>query len=134
MSGTQTPTGQTQAPVNFTQADLDQARAEGHQAGATAERQRVTGILAHEAAVAHPAMARQCIDSGLSAEQSTAILGTAPKNILVEASIKPGNAFAAAMASVSNPDVSGIEATNADAQNQEAVLAGQILSAFGIKS
>lgn len=134
MSGTQTPTGQTPAPVTFTQADLDQARAEEHQAGATAERQRVTGILAHEAAVAHPAMARQCIDSGLSAEQSTAILGTAPKAIQAEAIAKPGNTFAAVMASVGNPDVSGIEGVSADAQNQEAALAGQILSAFGIKS
>lgn len=133
MTGTATPTGQTPAPVTFTQADIDKARAEGHQAGATAERERISGILAHDAAVAHPAMARQCIDSGLTAEQSTAMLNTAPKNVQAEAVAKPGNAFAVAMASVGNPDVSGIEAS-ADVDNPEAALAGQILSAFGIKS
>lgn len=133
MSGTENPTGQTSAPVTFTQVEIDKARAEGHQAGATAERDRISGILAHESAIAHPAMARQCIDSGLTAEQSTAILGTAPKHIQVEAIAKPGNTFAAAMASVANPDVSGIEA-GAESDNPEAALAGQILSAFGIKS
>lgn len=45
----------------------------------------------------------QCINTGLTAEQSSAILGAAPKAPAAEA--QTDNAFAAAMANVGNPDV-----------------------------
>lgn len=102
MSGTQAPAGNASAPATFTQSDIDRARAEGVQEGTTAERARVGAVLGHEAASCAP-LALQCINTGLTAEQSTAILGAAPKAPAAEA--KPGNAFAAAMGAVGNPDV-----------------------------
>jgi signal peptide peptidase SppA len=102
MSGTQAPAGNTPAPAALTQADVDRARTEGVEAGAQAERARVGAILGHEAAACSP-LALQCINTGLTAEQSTAILGAAPKAPAAEA--QPGNAFAAAMTNVGNPDV-----------------------------
>ena len=113
MSGTQAPAGTAPTPAALTQAennrvqaglqpDVDRARAEGRQEGAQAERARVGAILGHEAAACSP-LALQCINTGLTAEQSTAILGAAPKAPAAEA--QPGNAFAAAMTNVGNPDV-----------------------------
>jgi superfamily II RNA helicase len=49
------------------------------------------------------------------------------------AEVKPNNAFAAAMAATGNPQVSGVEAS-AEAGNEEAALAGQILAAFSLGS
>lgn len=102
MSGTQETAGSAQASAALTQADVDRARAEGRQEGAQAERARVGAILGHEAATCSP-LAMQCINTGLTAEQSSAILGAAPKAPAAEA--QTDNAFAAAMANVGNPDV-----------------------------
>ena len=102
------------APVaaTFSQADLDQARA----AGASAERERVTAILGHARASTHLATAMQCISTGLSAEQAGAILATLP-----ETAQASGTGFAAAMAALPNPAVSGVEAS-APSAAPEAVL------------
>jgi signal peptide peptidase SppA len=131
MSGNTTPGGQASpAATAFSQADIDQARAAGAADGAKAERERVGAILTHEKASANMAMAVQCVNSGLTAEQAGAILGAAPAPIVaVQASA--GNAFAAAMAATGNPQVSGVEASG-DAANEEAALAGQILAAFSL--
>lgn len=113
------------APVaaTFTQADLDQARAEG----ASAERERVTAILGHVHAAANHGTAMQCISTGLSAEQAGAILATLPA-----AARADGSGFAAAMAAVPNPAVSGIEgaATPADPHADASALAAQIVAGF----
>ena len=132
MSGN-TQGGQPAAPDTpaLTQADIDKARAEGlaagHdeglKAGAQAERERVSGILAHAEAKGRTDLAVQCINTGLTVEQAGSILGAAPK--AAEAS---GNAFTAAMGAIGNPDVSGIEG-KPEAEG-EAAIAGSILQAF----
>lgn len=99
------------APV-ITQADLDRTRTEAHAAGVTAgvtaERERTAAILAHASAIEQTALAHQCITSGLSAEQATAILAAAPKPAALTAAVQP---FAAAMAAAGNPHIqAGIEA------------------------
>lgn len=113
------------APVaaTFSQADLDQARA----AGASAERERVTAILGHARASTHLATAMQCISTGLSAEQAGAILATLP-----ETAQASGTGFAAAMAAVPNPAVSGVEAAapSAAPEAEAAALAAQIVAGF----
>jgi signal peptide peptidase SppA len=124
MSGTENPTGQTTAPV-ITQSDLDKARAEGHAAGIAAESARVSGILALPSAKGNPELAQTCISTGLSLEQSTAILGAAPQPI-TGVTVAAANPFAAAMAATPNPDVSGIEG-NAN-NDKEAAAAASILS------
>ena len=130
------PGGQSAAaPISaasFTQADVDSARAQG----ATAERTRVSAILTHQCAGANMALAVQCINTGLSAEQATAILGVAaPAAAAAAASAASAqaasNPFAAAMAQVGNPKVSGIEG-RADAQDDPVALAGSWNRAFGI--
>ncbi len=131
MSGTETPTGQTTAPVTFSQADLDKALAEVQQAGANAERVRISAILGHDSATSCPALARQCIDTGLTVEQSAAILGAVPVPVQATLSaIVPGNAFAATMAALGNPDVSGIEGSAEQSENPEAEAAASILAVF----
>lgn len=131
MSATETPTGQTTAPV-INQSDLDKARAEGHAAGVAAESARVSGILALPAAKGNPELAQTCISTGLSLEQSTAILGAAPQPITAAAPAA-ANPFAAAMAAVKNPDVSGVEGKQDDphAAEQAAIDAGWA-KGFGI--
>ena len=121
MNGTENPTGQNTTPV-ITQSDLDKARAEGHAAGIAAESARVSGILALPAAKANPDLATTCISTGLSIEQSTAILGAAPQPI-AGVTVAAANPFAAAMAATPNPDVSGIEA-NANTDQEAATAAG----------
>ena len=135
MSGNTNPGGHTSATTAapaaaFSQSDIDQARAAGVAEGAKAERDRVGAILTHEKASANMALAVQCVNSGLTADQAGAILGTAPAQFAA-AEVKPNNAFAAAMAATGNPQVSGIEAS-AEAGNEEAALAGQILAAFSL--
>lgn len=132
MSGN-TQGGQPAAPETpaLSQADIDKARAEGHtagrdeglKAGAQAERERVSGILAHAEAKGRTDLAVQCINTGLTVEQAGSILAAAPK--AAEAS---GNAFSAAMGAIGNPDVSGIEG-KPEAEG-EAAIAGSILQAF----
>lgn len=113
----------TPAAAGFSQADLDRARAEGVEQGAQAERTRVGAILGHSAAACAP-LALQCITTGLTIEQSTAILGAAP----APAPAAAGNAFAAAMGAVGNPDVSGIEA--AAPENTDTAMAASIVGLF----
>ena len=133
MNPVNTPGGQsaansTSAAASFTQADVDTARAQG----ATAERTRVSAILTHQCAGANMALAVQCINTGLSAEQATAILGVAaPAASASAAAQAASNPFAAAMAQVGNPKVSGIEG-RADAQDDPVALAGSWNRAFGI--
>ncbi len=127
MTGTQAPAGNDPAaPAALSQADVDRARAEGVQEGAQAERARVGAILGHEAAACSP-LALQCINTGLTAEQATAVLGAAPQSVAPQA--KPANAFEGAMGAMGNPDVSGVE-PGAESQNTEAAMASQILTAF----
>lgn len=127
MSGTtnQAPAGAAAtAPVTLTQADIDSARAEGHAAGVAAERARTSAILGHEKAGGQAALALQCVSQGLSAEQSAAILAAAPAAAPAKAA---GADFAAAMAAMGNPKVTGIEAS-AGGGDDEAALAAQILA------
>jgi signal peptide peptidase SppA len=129
MSGTPAATGgQQPATPTFSQADLDRARAEGHDTGARAERDRVTGIFAHQAAASNVALSIQCVNAGLSVEQASGILGALPTPAAPAAA--QGTGFAAAMATLGNPQVSGIEAPQGDAATQEAALASQILASF----
>ena len=99
---TATTTTTAAAPATASQADLDKARAEG----AAAERARVTAITSHANAAANPAITQQCIATGLSAEQAKGFLDAAPTT----AAATTGNQFAAAMAALGNPNVSGVEA------------------------
>ena len=123
------PNAATIAPAaaTFIQADVDQARAAGHQAGATAERERASAILGHEAAATNMALAVTCVQTGLSAEQAGAILAAAPKP--AELTATANNGFAAVMGAIGNPAVSGIEAA-ATQGNDEAALAAQIVASF----
>ena len=122
-------TAATTAPAaaTFTQADVDQARAAGRQEGATAERERASAILGHEAAATNMALAVTCVKTGLSAEQAGAILAAAPKP--AELTATANNGFAAVMSAIGNPAVSGIEAA-ATQGNDEAALAAQIVASF----
>lgn len=123
MSGTSAPAGDDKQPATgLTQADLDKARAEGVEQGTQAERERVGVILGHESAACSP-LALQCINTGLSGEQATAILGAAPK---ADAAKNDSNAFNALMATLGNPDVSGVEAAP-EAENSEAAVAASIV-------
>lgn len=122
----------TQAAAMPSPADLDHAtrhaRAEGVEQGAQAERARVSAILGHASAGCAP-LALQCITTGLSTEQATAILGAVAPAAASAAAAPPNNAFAAAMAAVANPSVSGVEAAHAAATN-EADLAASIVGLF----
>lgn len=136
MSGTtpQAPAGAAStaatpaAGTAFTQADLDSARADGHQAGVTAERTRASSILGHERAGGQMALALQCVSQGLSAEQAAGILAASPASTPQAA----GNGFAAAMAAVGNPPVSGVEGAGG-AGGDEAALAAGIVNLFKTK-
>ena len=108
-------------------AEIERARAEGAQG----ERARVTAILGHGSAAAHMPLALQCIATGLSADQSTAILGAAgPAASAVPAAIPAaaaaaagGGEFARAMAAIGNPAVSGVEGAAPQAEQPGAVSA-----------
>jgi len=117
-------------PAAYTQEQVDAARAEGVAEGAKAERTRASGIFAHEAAAGRTQLAIQCVSSGLSVEQAASVLAASPA--APAASTQPGNAFASAMATLGNPDVSGVEGAPA-APNDEAALASQILASFGAR-
>lgn len=113
------------------------ARAEGHAAGVQAERSRVGAILGHERAGAHMGVALQCINTGMTTEQAAAVLGALPAQAAAaaaqQASASPNQAFAAAMAAVGNPAVTGVEAS-ADGVNPEAEAAAQVLATFRLAS
>ena len=134
MSGTTNEPGGPQAASSsapqggavLTQQQVDQAAAQGREEGAKAERERVAGIFAHAAAADRIQLAIQCVTSGLSVEQAGAILGAAP---VAAGAAGPGNAFAAVMTSLGNPDVSGMEERAGDGA-QETELAASIVSVF----
>lgn len=111
------------------------ARAEGHAAGVQAERARVGAILGHERASAHMGVALQCINTGMTTDQATAVLGAMPAQAAAATPAAAGanQAFAAAMAAVGNPAVSGVEAS-ADGANPEAEAAAQVLATFRLAS
>ena len=126
-AGVTTTTTTAAAPAIASQADLDKARAEG----AAAERARVTAITSHRNAAANPAITQQCIATGLSAEQAKGFLDAAP----AAATAAAGNQFAAAMAAMGNPNVSGVEAAapQGGAAEAQASSAGWA-KAFGVSS
>ncbi len=109
--------------------DLDRARAEGAQA----ERARVNAILGHASASANPALAMQCVNTGLTAEQASAILGAAAPQQAAQANAAQGNQFAQAMQNLGNPRVSGVEAEN-QRPDDPAAVAGSWDRAFGVQS
>lgn len=117
-------------------ADPAQARAEGHAAGVQAERVRVGAILGHERAGVHMAVALTCINTGLSAEQAGQIMAALPGAQPAAAAAAPSatasapNPFAAVMASIGNPAVSGIEPAAASAASEQETLAAQVLATF----
>ncbi|MDE1555340.1 MULTISPECIES: S49 family peptidase [Comamonas] len=116
------------APATGSQADLDKARAEG----AAAERARVAAITGHPNAAANPGITQQCIATGLSAEQAKGFLDAAPAAATTTASAQAGNQFAAAMAAMGNPNVSGVEAAAPDSAAATAQAAAGWGKAFGI--
>lgn len=116
------------APATASQADLDKARAEG----AAAERARVAAITGHPNAAANPGITQQCIATGLSAEQAKGFLDAAPAAASTTASTQAGNQFAAAMAAMGNPNVSGVEAAAPDSAAATAQAAAGWGKAFGI--
>ena len=94
---TDTPkAGANQQPADsFTSADIDRAYAEGQESGRKAEADRVASILAHadeKGCDLH--LAHTCIQQGLSADQSKAILDGAPKAAVLAATELPGLAHA----------------------------------------
>lgn len=97
--------------------------------GVQAERARVTAILGHANAAANPLITQQCIATGLSAEQAKGFLDAAPA-----AATAPANPFAAAMAAMGNPDVSGVEAVAAQADAGPAAISAGWDRAFGVNS
>ncbi|WP_286997479.1 MULTISPECIES: S49 family peptidase [Comamonas] len=126
-AGATTTTTTAAAPATASQADLDKARAEG----AAAERARVTAITSHANAAANPAITQQCIATGLSAEQAKGFLDAAPASATTAA----GNQFAAAMAAMGNPNVSGVEAAAPQGGAAEAQASGAGWDkAFGVSS
>lgn len=116
------------ALATASQADLDKARAEG----AAAERARVAAITGHPNAAANPGITQQCIATGLSAEQAKGFLDAAPAAATTTASAQAGNQFAAAMAAMGNPNVSGVEAAAPDSAAATAQAAAGWGKAFGI--
>lgn len=123
-TGIATAAATTAAPATASQAELEQARAEG----AAAERERVAAITGHANAAANPAITRQCIATGLSAEQAKGFLDAAPAVATTTANVQAGNQFAAAMAALGNPDVSGVEAA---APDSAAATAAQAAAGWG---
>lgn len=95
--------------------------------GVQAERARVTAILGHANAAANPSITQQCIATGLSAEQAKGFLDAAPA-----AATAPANPFAAAMAAMGNPDVSGVEAVATQADAGPAAISAGWDRAFGV--
>lgn len=126
---TTTTTTAAAALATASQADLDKARAEG----AAAERARVTAITSHANAAANPAITQQCIATGLSAEQAKGFLDAAPAAGAVASAAS--NQFAAAMAAMGNPNVSGVEAAAPQGGAAEAQASGAGWDkAFGVSS
>ena len=120
--------------ATHTPADLAQACSEGHAAGVQAERERTGAILGHERAGAHLGVALTCINTGLSADQAGQILAALPvaqqAAAAAAATAAAPNQFAAVMASIGNPAVSGVEARTNAGTPDAASLAAQVLQSF----
>ncbi|UNV89384.1 MULTISPECIES: S49 family peptidase [unclassified Comamonas] len=119
------------APAGQVQASADAARAEG----AAAERARVSAILGHPNASANPAITRQCIDTGLTAEQAKGFLDAAPQAVAPAAPAAAGGAseFSKHMAAMGNPAVSGVEAKNGDQGMDSGAIQSSWAGVFGAK-
>lgn len=142
MSQTSTPGGQpsatSQIPTtsaqpaatptmsNFTQSDLDAAAATAQASATAAERTRISTIQSHANASAQPGIVKACIDTGMTAEQASTMLGAAVGSSQPAANV---SAFASAMAGVTNPAVTGIEGAPASAgpEAEAAAMAAQVL-------
>lgn len=113
------------------QASVDAVRAEG----AAAERARVSAILGHPNASANPAITRQCIDTGLTAEQAKGFLDAAPQTVAPAAPAAAGGAseFSKHMAAMGNPAVSGVEAKNGDQGMDSGAIQSSWAGVFGTK-
>lgn len=94
----------------FTQADIDAARAEGRKEGASAERQRIQGILGCEEATARRELSfHLSMNTELSVDDAKGILAATPaakEAPAAAAASAPGADFQAAMQH-DNPDVGG---------------------------
>lgn len=110
----------------FAQSDLDAARAEGMKAGATAERERISGILGCAEATDRPKMANHlAMNTSYALEDCSALLAASAKETVeAVAPAAPAGAtshFEGAMGSTQNP---GIEAADTSGkQDQEEDLA-----------
>lgn len=124
-------TTMNQASANAAAAAASAAPEQGktYADGVQAERARVTAILGHANAAANPLITQQCIATGLSAEQAKGFLDAAPA-----AAAAPANPFAAAMAAMGNPDVSGVEAVATQANAGPAAISAGWDRAFGVNS
>ena len=117
------------APAAPAQPSAEAIRAEG----AVAERARVSAILAHPNASANPAITRQCIDTGLTAEQAKGFLDAAPQAAAPAAAAAGARSeFARAMESMGNPAVSGVEAKGAGHEMDSAAIQASWGSVFGV--
>lgn len=92
----------------------------------------MAAITGHPNAAANPGITQQCIATGLSAEQAKGFLDAAPAAATTTASAQAGNQFAAAMAAMGNPNVSGVEAAAPDSAAATAQAAAGWGKAFGI--
>jgi signal peptide peptidase SppA len=118
---------QPDAPTmkTFTQSELDAATATALASGSATERARISAIQSHANASAQPGIVRACIDTGMTAEQAATMLGAAVGSAQASAAASP---FAAAMAGVANPAVTGIEGSaNTGPEAEAAAMAAQVL-------
>lgn len=103
-----------QNPSATSQADIDAARAEGRKEGATAERERIQGILGSDEASSRRELGfHLSMNTELSVEAAKGILAASPEKpeqaaapAAPAASAAPGADFAAAMQN-GNPDIGG---------------------------
>lgn len=127
MSGTAAPAGDPKQPA-LTQSDVDRARAEGHQAGveagATAERERVSGILTHAEAAGRTTLAHKCVSQGLSVEQAGELLAASPK--LDQSTAADASQLYLAQVTAGNPSIK----PDAAAPEGARALAASIVAAF----
>lgn len=107
----------------------DAARAEG----ANAERARVSAILGHPNASANPAITRQCIDTGLTAEQAKGFLDVAPQasTPAAPAAATGSSDFSKHMAAMGNPAVSGVESKSGDQGMDSGAIQASWSGVFG---
>jgi len=121
----------TPAPMKtFTQTEVEALVITASAAAATQERERLCAIQSHPNASAQPGIVKLCIDTGMTAEQASAMLSAATS----AAPAAAANPFTAAMAATPNPQVSGIEGppgtTATDPAAQANALAASILGSY----